>query len=372
MAKPLPTLSDRELNRALLARQMLLERRPVGVVAAIERLAGLQAQFSPSPYIALWSRLARFELADLERPIDGRAVVKATLMRSTLHLVSAPDYPYFAAATAEARLAAWRHPAFDRGLDLRAIARRLARFASGEPRSHEELLAFVADAIGGDQLRHRYTLRLAGGLSSLVHAPPSGMWKNFRAGRLITADAWLGERPAPSVEEATVRVVRRYLLAFGPATMDDIASWSSIRTPPLRLALGRLRTSLREFRDDRGRTLYDLARAPRPAAETPAPARFLPKWDSTLLAYVPPERVRILPEKLRKTVIRKNGDVLPTFLVDGMVAGTWDVAIRHGQAVLTAKPFGRLSRADQRAIADEGERLVRFMEPTAKSHGVRA
>ena len=166
--------------------------------------------------------------------------------------------------------------------------------------------------------------------------------------------------------------VRRHLAAFGPATPDDISSWSSIRTPAIRAALASLERTTDTFTDPRGRTLYDVKGAPHPEADTPAPARFLPKWDSTLLAYAPPERVRILSEAHRKTVIAKNGDVAQTFLVDGMVAGTWSAVIKPREATIVLTPFGRLAKADRLALIEEGERLARFLAPDAKTHGVRA
>jgi hypothetical protein len=166
-------------------------------------------------------------------------------------------------------------------------------------------------------------------------------------------------------------LVHRHLAAFGPATADDISSWSSIRTPAIRSAFEALGSKVRTFTDPRGRTLYDLKSAPLPDADTPAPVRFLPKWDSTLLAYAPPERVRILSEAHRKTVIAKNGDVAQTFLLDGTVAGTWSATVKPREATIVLTPFGRLAKVDRAALTDEGERLARFLAPDARAHGVR-
>ena len=363
-------LTDRSLNRALLARQLLLERAEITPVAAIERLAGLQAQWSPAPYIGLWTRLTRFAIADLERALADRTVVKATVMRGTLHLLSAREFPFYATATAAARSDLWRNPKLEAGIDLDRLEARLLRYTAKTPRTFDELAEFIADAAPGDRDRQRYLIRrLVFNRGAVVHTPPSGTWRHFRTGGYIAGRSWVTGWHEPAVAEATDHVVRRHLAAFGPATVDDIGSWSSVRTPLIRESLARL-AGITRFRDARGRELYDLTRAPRPDPETPAPVRFLPKWDSTLLAYAAPERVRILPEHHRKTVIQKNGDVLQTILVDGMVAGTWTTAVTRGEAVLTVTPFATLDRDDRAALVDEGERLIRFVEPEAKRHGV--
>ena len=164
-------------------------------------------------------------------------------------------------------------------------------------------------------------------------------------------------------------VVRRHLGAFGPATIGDIATWSSVRVPHIRGALARIK-DVRHFTDDRGRELFDLARAPRPDADTDAPARFLARFDAAILGHAAPERVRILPEPYRKQVIF-SAEVWPTFLVDGFVAGRWTIAVRPKETILELKPFGKLSRTDRAALVEEGEKLARFYAPEAKTHGVR-
>jgi hypothetical protein len=204
----------------------------------------------------------------------------------------------------------------------------------------------------------------------LVHVPPSGTWAFRKSGDLIAADAWLRTRRRPAVDAAVRLTVTRHLAAFGPATVEDVSSWSSIPTPAIRAAIDALGAKIRTFRDPRGRTLYDMKGAPLPAADTAAPVRYLPKWDSTLLAYAPPERVRILSEAHRKTVIGKNGDVAQTILVDGMVAGTWVATVKPGAATIGVTPFARLAKADRQALGEEGERLARFIAPDAKAHRV--
>jgi hypothetical protein len=359
-------LSDRELNRALLARQFLLKRVALSPAAAIERLAGLQAQWAPAPYVGLWSRLATFAIADLEGALADRTVVKATLMRGTLHVVSAKDYPALSVAATRAGTLDARAR---RLADPDTIHRATVKYARNA-RTREELAAFLETQGVASDLARPMLWWLIASHGWLVHVPPSGTWAHRLSGKLIAADAWIRSARQPELEAAVRIAVQRHLGAFGPAAVEDISSWSSIRTPVIRAALEALGAKIRRFTDPRGRTLYDLTGASLPDADTPAPVRYLPKWDSTLLAYAAPERVRILPEHHRKTVIQKNGDVLQTILVDGMVAGTWTTAVTRGEAVLTVTPFATLDRDDRAALVDEGERLIRFVEPEAKRHGV--
>jgi hypothetical protein len=364
------TLSDRELNRALLARQFLLKRAALSPAAAVERLAGLQAQWSPAPYIGLWSRLTKFAIADLERALAARTVVKATLMRGTLHLVSAKDYPALCVATTRSRPERWA-PAQRRLADADSIHRATVKFAR-TTRTREALADFLTTQGVAADLSAPMLWWLIASHGWLVHVPPSGSWAHRKSGDLIAADAWITSAREPELLEAVRVAVQRHLGAFGPATVDDISSWSSIRTPAIRAALETLGPKVRTFTDPRGRALYDLKDAPLPPADTAAPVRFLPKWDSSLLAYAPPERVRILSEAHRKTVIGKNGDVAQTFLVDGMVAGTWSIEVKPKAAIVELRAFKKLRPTDRAALAEEGERLARFVAPDAKSHGVRA
>ena len=369
MAAP-RALSDRDLNRALLARQLLLERATLTPTAAIERLAGLQAQWAPAPYLGLWSRLARFTVADLERALAQRRVVKATLMRGTLHLVSAKDYPAFSVATTRARPERWP-PASRRLVDAATIHRATLKDAR-TARTRGALADFLMTQGVAADLSMRMLWWLVASHGWLVHVPPSGTWGYRRSGDLIAADAWIRGAREPALAAALATTVQRHLAAFGPATPDDISSWSSIRTPAIRAALASLGPKVRTFTDPRGRTLYDMKGAPLPDADAAAPVRYLPKWDSTLLAYAPPERVRILAEAHRKTVIAKNGDIAQTFLVDGMIAGTWTATIKPREAVIVVTPLRRLAKADRLALIEEGEHLARFIAPSAKTHGVRA
>jgi DNA glycosylase AlkZ-like len=347
-------LTRGELNRALLARQLLLERRPLPVQRAVERLCALQAQYSPSPYIALWSRLSSFRKDTLTRALERRVVVRTTLMRITLHLVSARDYPYFAAiwmpATQEMTPGVTEE-------QLAGLARRV-QAAARTPVTHAEIEAIAADEMGG-----RWRTRC---LAPLVHLPPSGTWRFHGRPQLQVMQEVLGV-DLPPRDQGAERLVRSYLAAFGPATRSDLLRFAGMRVGDLQPGLARLR--LQQFRDENGRVLLDLPRAPRPGADTTAPVRFLPKWDHALLAY--DDRTRILPKELQSTVIRKNGDVLPTFLVDGVVAGMWNVERKRDQATLRLEPFAPLPRNVRAQLLAEGESLLRWIEDDATSFAVR-
>jgi hypothetical protein len=321
---------------------MLLKRKRLSVQEAVERLCALQAQYSLSPYIALWSRLTGFQREQLTRALEGREVVKSTLFRITLHITSARDYPYFAAAflPAAQEMTARVTP------EQTAKLSRKVHAASKKPLTHEHLEALAAEEMGG-----RWRTRI---LAPLLHLPPSGTWRFWGTPTLLGMKTWLGV-DLPDREEGAKRIVERHLAAFGPATQQDLLRFAGVRVGDLRPGLEQL--ELRAFRDERGRKLLDLPRAPLPDGETPAPIRFLPKWDSSILAYAPPERMRILPERFRSTVIRKNGDVLPTVLVDGFVAATWNIDRKRG---LEIEPLRRLTKAERAEIDEEGERLVEF------------
>jgi Winged helix DNA-binding domain len=334
-------LTLRELNRALLARQLLLRRVRLPVPRAVERIGGLQAQNPPSPYVALWSRLDGFRIEHLERALARGQVVKATLMRTTLHIVSRADYSAVVAALVPARRERFA------ALDLDALAEEVLALEPG-PQLRERWY----EASGAVALKPEERWPLWGAVlmhARLVHAPPSGTFTYRGSPTLARARS----DTAPSAPLA--ELARRYLGAFGPATVDDLSSWSGLRTPLVRQGLEAL--ELRRFRDEKDRLLLDLPRAQLPAADTPAPVRFLPRWDAILLGHAPPERARILPERYRQTVIRKNGDVLPTFLLDGLVAGLWGVA----KGRLRLEPFEPLPRRVRSEVEREGERALAFL-----------
>ena len=336
-------LTLRELNRALLARQMLLERRSLGVQQAVEKLCALQAQWPQSPYIALWARLTDFRKQHLTRALEQHKVVKATLFRITLHMASARDYPYFAAAFLPA--AREKTPGVT-AQQLEQLSRRVHAAAMKAALTHEQL-----EAMGAEDIGSRWRMRV---MAPLLHMPPGGTWSHYGRVQLRAMEAVLAAE-LPLREDGAERLVRRYLSAFGPATQQDLLRFGGLRLGDVRAGLERV--ELRTFRDERGRVLLDLPGAPLPDGDTPAPVRFLPKWDSSILAYAPPERTRILPEKLRTTVIARNGDVAPTVLVDGFVAATWDIGTKRD---LTITPLRRCTKADRAEIDAEGERLVDF------------
>jgi hypothetical protein len=338
-------LSLRELNRALLARQLLLERRRLNVQQAVERICAIQAQWPQSPYIALWTRLIGFRKEQLTRALEEKRVVKSQLFRITLHITSARDYPYYAAAWMPA--ARERTPGVTKE-KLEELSRRVQKAAMKGPVTQDEVEALASAEMGG----LRWATRT---LAPLLHLPPGGTWSHYGRTQLRAMQAHLGVE-LPAREDGAEHLVKRYLGAFGPATQEDLLRFAGFRVGDLRAGLDRL--DLRTFRDERGRVLLDLPRAPLPDEDAPAPVRFLPKWDSSLLAYAPPERTRILPEKYRSTVIRKNGDVIPTVLVDGFVSASWNVD-RKGK--LEISPLRRLTKAERAEIDEEGERLVEFV-----------
>ena len=370
--RALPVLTLRELNRALLARQMLLERQKLSVVAAIERLGGLQGQWAPSPYAALWTRLRGFERAALTAAIDRGLVVKATLMRATLHLVSAEEYPAYSFATMDGRLGAWRPPGGPALADLEKMHRSVRRFAAKTPRTREEIRDHIADHLprsaAKDERLRNWLLWAAVATSGLIWDPAGARFEHRQLARHVAAPARLRRKVAP--DAAYELVVRHHLAAFGPVSVADIATWSSIRVPHIRSALTRIK-GLARFRDQRGRELYDLAGAPRPPGDTPAPVRFLARFDAGILGHDAAERTRILPAAYKKQVIF-SAEVWPTFLVDGFVAGRYRLAATKREALVTLEPFTPLRRADKTALTEEGEGLARFYFPESAAHGVRA
>jgi hypothetical protein len=338
-------IRPRELNRALLARQLLLERASLPLPEALERLAGIQAQYAPSMYIGLWTRLAGFEREALTRAIEDRSVVVGTLMRVTIHLVSPCDYWPFALATREARRALWRraHPELS-GEAMTAAAGKLAAALQGGAAMKR---TDVEALIGKEQARaiHNWI--------DLVRAPPAGTWERRRADLYAAASDWLGDPPAPEdVDAAMEHLVRRYLAAFGPATAKDVQSFTGLNLRTLKAVLERIDP------EPLGDGLLDLPGAPRPDPSTPAPPRYLPTFDATLLVHA--RRTQILPEEYRPRIFNtRTPHSKPTFLVDGAVAGTWTV--EDGGVV--RDEFKRLDGATRRALDEEGERLAMLMAP---------
>jgi hypothetical protein len=366
-----PVLTLRELNRAMLARQMLLERASIGVVPAIERLAALQAQWSPSPYVALWSRLAGFRREKLWSAIERHRVIRARLMRGTLHLVSARDFYAYAVATQDLQRGAWNRLAVGRGADPKKVAALAIAFAR-MPRPKEEVLEHLRGRVGGalGGPFNWLVWRFVSAHADLVTAPPGGHWEyGGTDAPYVAARHWIAGGERPSEEVALETLVRRCLAAFGPVTLADIAKFAGQAPPRIRPALERMAPTLRTFTDEEGRVLYDLRRAPRPAPDVEAPVRFLPRYDELLIAYQ--HRDRVIGLAHRKAIYTKNGIIEAVVLVDGFAAGTWGVVRTKAEAALHVAPFARLAPRERVAVEAEGRALLSFLAPDATKVGVR-
>jgi Winged helix DNA-binding domain len=336
-------LTLRELNRTTLARQLLLERKRLSPNAVIERLVGMQAQWPPAPYVGIWTRTTSFRREALERELARASVVKATVMRQTLHLLTRRDYALLRAALSETNFD-WQSQVAER------LAPSVRKLAATGPLTTAEALAHLEREHGLTGVDARRAWRAARVRAHLLHHHETALWNPRRDGRFVALD----EPEAHVPVEARAEIFRRYFAAFGPASRRDISAWSMMHMPEIDAALERLEP-LRRLRDENGRELLDVPRAPLPDAETPAPVRFLPKWDNVLLAFG--DRTRVLPEQYRKTVIRMNGDVAQTFLVDGFVAGIW----RAEKGRVALEPFASLSRSVRRELEDEAARLEAFL-----------
>ena len=353
------TLTLRELNRAFLARQLLLRRHRLSVTQAVERVAAVQAQWPPSPYLGLWSRVDGFTPDQLVRAITRRTVVKATVMRTTLHVISAADYLAYAGIYRRSRIRELERQMAALGdeADFADEGERLAAFAAERPRTRPELLALL------DRPKLRiedrspwlawYGLHAHAGL---VCGPESSAWRPHTAGgTYVPARNWLGADGA-SGDAAAGRLVQRYLAAFGPASRADVAKWTGMARSIVDGGLAQL--ELRRFRDEHERELFDLPRAPLPPADTRAPVRLLPRFDLFVLGH--DDRRRALADEHRAAVIQ-GGEVSATVLVDGFVAGTW--SFEDGR--VRVKAFAPLPRSWRPEVEDEASRLEAFL----RAHG---
>ena len=347
------TLTARQLNRATLARQMLLRREPLDIVEAVHRIVAVQAQEAASPYIALWDRVAPFDPADLDAATLEQAIVKTQLMRITLHAVAADDYPTFHEAMQGTLRAARLHDRrfANEGVsidDTLALVPDLLTFAA-KPRVNTDVEAWLDARFGTPKPYVWWALRQCG---PFVHATTGGAWS------FGTRPAYVAARePArPGDTAASMRsLVLRYLAGFGPATVQDIAQFSTIYRPPVQEALASLGDALVRYEGPGGTTLYDIPDGTLPSEETPAPSRLMPMWDSVLLAYA--DRSRIVPPVYRKLVARSNGDTLPTLLVDGYVAGVW----RPVEGGIEATAFHPLSEDAWAGLETEATALIAFL-----------
>ncbi|OAR22235.1 hypothetical protein A8W25_21390 [Streptomyces sp. ERV7] len=350
-------ISARALNRATLARQLLLGREPLDAVEALRRVVALQAQQAASPYIALWNRLRDFDPARLDAALADRRIVKATLMRLTLHAVHAEDYQGFREAMEptlrSSRLgdARFRSSGLT-GDDADALVAGLLKYTE-EQRSSAELGDWFEKRLG--RPLETGAQRMLRQYAPLWHAPTGGPWSFTHRLSYVAA----AERPALGDPEAADKGLRtlilRYLAGFGPASSADMAQFALVHRPRVKAAVNALADELEQLEGPDGTVLYDLPGALRPEEDTPAPARLMAMWDSVLLAHA--DRSRVIPTAYRKHVTRVNGDVLPTLLVDGQVAGVW----RAADGGIEASAFHPLPKHVWEELAGEARSLVAFL-----------
>jgi hypothetical protein len=358
-------LDRRAVNRALLARQLLLRRHPMTATEAIEHLVGMQAQLPTAPYVGLWTRLEEFGHDDLAKLLTERAVVRIALMRSTIHLVTVRDC---------LALRPVIQPCLDRmlkgsfgkqldGLDLDELATAGRALVEERPRMFNEI---------GELLQERWPdrdpLALAMAVRTaipLVQLPPRGVWGVGGQAVHTSTEQWL-DRPLDK-DTTPDDIVLRYLAAFGPATVMDVQTWSGLTR--LREVLDRLRPRLRTFVDERGAELYDLPDAPRPEPATPVPVRLLPEYDNLLLSHA--DRTRVMADEHRKRYNTQRGAMRGSVLVDGFFRGLWKVERSRGAATLVVEPWERIAEPDQESIAAEGARLLDFAADDAAEHDIR-
>jgi len=320
----------------------------------VRRVVALQAQEAASPYLALWSRLAGFDPGDLADAFANRAVVKASLIRLTLHAVHAQDYQAFhAAMLSSLRASRLNDRRFTTsGLstaDADALVPHLVEFAA-RPRTRAQIEASFQTRLGErNHPRAWWALKM---FAPLHHAPTGGPWSFQASSSFVAAPTGLGPE---AVDESVQRLFRRYLEGFGPASLKDFAQFTMLRLPVAREAARALAGDLLALEGPDGSQLFDVPGAPIPAEDTPAPPRLLPMWDSILLAYF--DRSRVIPPDYRRLVIQQNGDVLPTLLVDGYVAGVW----RAVDGGIEATAFHRLPDEEWRGLAAEAAALSAFL-----------
>jgi hypothetical protein len=360
---PPVTLSTRALNRALLARQMLLERAAMPVADAIAHLVGMQAQVPTDPYFGLWSRLADFDPQALSWLIAARKAVRMAAMRGTVHLVTAADALMLRRLVQPVLTRALASTPFGkatRGVDMDELIAAARAAVEARPLTLAALRPILADAFPDfDATSLSYAFHYS---APLVQVPPRGLWGKGGAPRVTTAEAWLGGR---SVKPSPEKVMLRYLAAFGPASVMDAQAWSGLTK--LGAVFEALRPKVATFRDESGRELFDLPDAPRPDPDVLAPPRFLPVYENAILGFA--NRDRILagaPPRAVPQSVNVRG-----FLIDGFVAGFWKIDEQKTGATLTLEPFAKLAKRDERALVAEGRRLVAFAAPEAEKAEVK-
>ncbi|MDQ3010544.1 MAG: winged helix DNA-binding domain-containing protein [Acidobacteriota bacterium] len=357
-------LKLRELNRATLARQMLLERETLAVPAAIERLVGLQAQLASAPYVGLWTRLKDFTREDMAKLIEDRTIIKATLMRGTLHLFTAEDYLRFR-TTMQALLEAGAGAItkqFGAEFNLEKLLIEARKFIAAKPRTFAEISEMVSELMPGVEVGPlRYSVRTH---LPLVQVPIPTGWSYSSKPEFTLAESWIGQKISP--KDNLPELVKRYLAAFGPASVTDAQTWLGMK---LKDTFEKLRPELQSYRDEGRRELFDLPDVKLPAEDVPAPVRFLPEFDNLLLSHS--NRTRVVANEYQSKVYLPALRVAATILVDGFVRGAWKIEKTKTAATLVITPFEKLTKKDRTALAEEGERLLRFIESQAKSFEVR-
>ena len=354
-------LSLRALNRATLARQMILAREKITVPRAVERLLAIQAQWPTPPFVALWSRLADLQRAHLASALHARDLVRATSLRATLHVMSGRDYAWSRSALVPMLGRAARSIGKRaKDLDLDAIVAASHAFLDGGPRLFDEVRDHLAAQFPSHDARALgYAARL---LVPLCMEPTDDAWAFPSVARFARADRWLG-KPLDDRADARRTFLLRYLAALGPATAVDAERWSGMTS--LSADLKALAPVLVTLTDEEGRTLYDLPDAPRPPEDAPAPVRFLPEFDNLVLGH--DDRTRVIAREHSQAIFTKNLRVRPTFLVDGFAAGAWEIEKQKRAATIVITPFARLAKRAKDEVAAEGERLARFLDDGART-----
>ncbi len=357
-------LNLRELNRTLLARQLLLQRETCSIMVATAHLVALQAQIPNPPYIGLWTRLKGFERDDLTGLMEKRQIVRAPLLRSTLHLVTAEDHQ---------RVQPTLQPALDRalkaffgkkaqGLDIAALVNTARDYLDEAPRSMGEIrerLLEIAPDRDGAALAYAVRNNLP-----LVQVPPGGTWGAGSRANYVTAASWLGTEPAPVDLRA---LLHRYLAAFGPASVMDFQTWTGLTS--LKRQIEPLKAELVIYQDEDGKELLDVPDMSVLPEDTLAPVRFIPEYDNLLISHA--DRRRIIADEDRPKVFLSAGRIVATILVDGFVAGTWKTVREKKIARLLITPFRQLSVDSQATLETEGGKLIRFIEDDAERFEVQ-
>ena len=360
-------ISQRVLNRALLARQMLLAREKTTALDAIARVVGLQAQVPRPPFIGLWTRLHGFDRAELTAALHDRSAVRVTSLRGTLHVMTTPDYLAMRGALQPMLSKGMQSilRARGSGLDLETLDAEAREFFGKRTATFDALRDHVkAKYPTGDERAMAFAIRTH---VPLVQVPtPDAPWAFPAAADFALADRWLSKKVSTKATPPEALVLR-YLAAFGPATPGDAQAWSGLSG--LRDTFEALRPSLVTFRDARKRELFDLPGAPRPDEDTPAPVRFVPDYDNIVLSH--DDRSRIIADAHRPRVTLKNLQVRATFLVDGMAAGTWKSERKRKAAVLVIEPFGAVTKKARAELEREGESLLAFLEGDATEREIR-